>query len=238
MGEPTVVLVHGAGGGAWAWELLARELDELGVAHVEIDLPSSESEPAPDAGVVGDAAAVRELLDSATGPLVLVGNSYGGVVISAAAVDHPAVARLVYVAAFMPEAGIPIMNQLAGTDEFMAALTFTEDGRGGLDPEAAAAIVCHQADAETAKATVGRLRPARLSDMDIALPAVAWTAIPSTYVVCTEDRSIPPAYQRQCATERATVKIEVPFDHSPGASHPSELAAILAAITAEVTLAP
>ena len=68
MGGPTVVLVHGAGGGAWVWESLARELDGLGVAHVEIDLPSSESEPAPDAGVVGDAAAVRELLDSRNWP--------------------------------------------------------------------------------------------------------------------------------------------------------------------------
>jgi len=238
MSGPTVVLVHGAGAGAWAWELLGPELDELGVAHVEIDLPSSGSEPAADAGVVGDAAAVRDLLDSVTGPVVLVGNSYGGVVISAAAVDHPAVARLVYVAAFMPEAGIPIMNQLAATDEFMAALTFTEDGRGGLDADAVAGIVFQQADAETARAAIARLRPARLSDMDIALPAVAWTAIPSTYVVCTEDRSIPPSYQRQCATERATVKIEAPFDHSPGGSHPSELAAILAAITAEVTVAP
>jgi pimeloyl-ACP methyl ester carboxylesterase len=230
----TVVLVHGAGAGAWAWELVVRELDALGIAHREVDLPSCESVSKPDAGVQGDAAVVRALLDTLDGPVVLVGNSYGGVVISAAAVDHPAVARLVFVAAFMPEPGVPVMNQLATTEEFTAALRFTRDGLGGLDPERAAAIVFQQAAPEAAQRAAARLRPARLSDIANALPAVAWETIPSTYVVCTEDHAIPPDYQQQCATERATEKIEVPFDHAPALSHPIELANILAVIAADV----
>ena|SRR5829696_3312775 len=107
MKTPTLVLVHGAGGGAWTWELVIVALDELGCAHRELDLPSSSASPPPDAGVASDVAAVRAVLDELAGPVVLVGVSYGGVVISAAAVDRPAVARLVYVAAYMPEARVP-----------------------------------------------------------------------------------------------------------------------------------
>jgi pimeloyl-ACP methyl ester carboxylesterase len=80
---------------------------------------------------------------------------------------------------------------------------------------------------------VTRMQPTRLSDIDVALQSVAWGTIPSTYVVCTEDRAIPPEYEEQWATERATAKIEVPFDHAPGLSHPTELANILADIIAE-----
>ena len=119
--------MHGAGGGGWAWDLVTAELDKLGIAHRAVDLPSCGSAPPPDAGVAGDTAMVRELLDTFAGPVVLVGNSYGGVIISAAAVDHPAVARLVYIAADMPEAGIPLVNQLSGNEESRAAAD--PDGR-------------------------------------------------------------------------------------------------------------
>src|SRR5215213_2336193 len=123
MKTPTLVLVHGAGGGAWTWELVIVALDELGCAHRELDLPSSSASPPPDAGVASDVAAVRAVLDELAGPVVLVGVSYGGVVISAAAVDHPAVAQLVYVAAFMPEAGVPIRDQLIPSRDFIAAVS-------------------------------------------------------------------------------------------------------------------
>ena len=235
MSGATVVLVHGAGAGAWAWDLVTAELDELGIAHREVDLPSCGSKPPPDAGVAGDTAVVRDLLDALTGPVVLVGNSYGGVIISAAAVDHPAVARLVYIAAHMPKAGIPLVNQLEGTEESSAALVLTEDGRAGFDPDQVATLAFQQADPETAKRVIARLQPVLMSDMmDMVLPAVAWEGIPSTYIVCTEDHLIPPAYQQRCATEQATEKIEVPYDHAPGFSHPAEVAQMLAAITAEV----
>ena len=84
---------------AWVWELVRDEFDGLGIAHRAIDPPSLGSSPPRDAGGGEDAAVVRSVLDTLARPVVLVGNSYGGFVISAAAVDHPAVARLVYVAA-------------------------------------------------------------------------------------------------------------------------------------------
>ena len=237
---PTLVLVHGAGGGAWTWELVVLALDELGCADRELDLPSSSASPPPDAGVACDVATVRAVLDDLVGPVVLVGVSYGGVVISAAAVDHPAVARLVYVAAFMPEPGVPIRDQLVPSQDFVAAASAAAarnpTEHGGLDPAIAAEFVFPQADAEIARQAIARMRPMVLSDADVALPSVAWQTIPSTYIVCTEDRMIPPDYQRRCATERATARIDVPYDHAPTRSHPNELAELLAEIVGQVAV--
>ena len=78
------------------------------------------------------------------------------------------------------------------------------------------------------------MQPQRISDIGLALPAVAWEKDSFDLLECTEDRSIPPDYQQLCATQRATAKIEMPWDHVPALSHPGELAQILAGISAEV----
>src|SRR4051794_41096393 len=99
----TVVLVHGAGGGAWMWEPLVKELDARDIEHVEVDLPTSDQSREPTMNFHDDADHVRSVLDEVDGPIVLVGNSYGGVVITEASAEHPNVVRLVYLAAFMPD---------------------------------------------------------------------------------------------------------------------------------------
>src|SRR5579871_5973595 len=81
-GKPTVVLVHGALGGAWIWELVGKELDARGIAHVQVDLPSVGVDVDPTSDMHGDAAHVRAVIDGLSGPVVLCGNSYGGVVIT------------------------------------------------------------------------------------------------------------------------------------------------------------
>jgi pimeloyl-ACP methyl ester carboxylesterase len=237
MKTPTLVLVHGAGGGAWTWDLVVLALDELGCAHRELDLPSSSASPPPDAGVANDVAVVRAVLDELAGPVILVGASYGGVVISAAAVDRPLVTRLVYVAAFMPEARVPIREQFVASEDFIASVSAAArqpTERDGLAPDIAATFIFPQAHPEIAGQTIARMRPTVLSDADMVLPSVAWETIPSTYIVCAEDRVIPPDYQRRCAVERATAKIEVPYDHAPTRSHPNELAKLLADIAVQV----
>jgi len=227
----TVVLVHGAGGGPWIWEAVGKELDALGVEHLEVDLPTMDENRDPSANFHTDAAHVRAVIDGVEGPVVLCGNSYGGVVITEASAGHPRVKRLVYLAAAMPDAGEEVMADLVSscTPEFIAGLVFGADGRGGIDAEVVKKVAFQQALPEVADWAGAHLRPMAMgSGGSPTLEGVGWHSIQSTYVVCSEDRSIRPEVQRRWAGSRASETIEVPFDHCPPLSHPKEVAEILA----------
>lgn len=99
MTAASVVLVHGAWHGAWCWDAVIPLLRDAGVAVVAVDLPGHGDDRQPLADLHGDAGKVRSVLDEVEGPVVLVGHSYGGAVITEAGL-HPAVERLVYIAAF------------------------------------------------------------------------------------------------------------------------------------------
>src|SRR5687768_1065864 len=103
----TIVLVPGAWSGAWIWEWLGRELDDRGLSHRAVDLVSVGEEGA-GRDVRDDAKHVRAIVDETGTDVVLVGNSYGGAVISGASAGHSSVRRLVYLAAMMPKAGEPL----------------------------------------------------------------------------------------------------------------------------------
>ncbi len=229
----TVVLVHGASAGAWVWEPLTKELDARGIKHVEVDLPTMELNGDPGLSFHDDADHVRAVLDDINGPVVLVGNSYGGVVITEASAGHHDVVRLVYLAAFMPDADEEFMSLVAAscTPETMSGASATADGRADVDGEVLKKIALQQSPREVAEWAVSNKRPMSMGQAGSpSVAGVGWRSIPSTYIVCSEDRCIRPVAQRQWATERATNHIEVPFDHSPQLSHPAEVADILAGI--------
>src|SRR3954468_22770120 len=114
----TLVLVHGAWHGAWCWERLTPLLDDAGVPWIAVDLPGHGEDPGPMTDMYGDADHVRRVLDSVDGEVVLVGHSYGGIVITDVGV-HPAVRHLVYIAAFAVDADESAMSAVA--DEALAA---------------------------------------------------------------------------------------------------------------------
>src|SRR5579871_5796384 len=101
MSESTavVVLVHGAWHGAWCWDPIVDRLAASRVRAVAVELPGHGDDPAPLADLHGDAARVGRVLDGIDAPVILLGHSYGGAVITHAG-DHPAVAHLVYLCAF------------------------------------------------------------------------------------------------------------------------------------------
>lgn len=228
---PTVLLVHGAWCGSWAYWKLAPCLDERGVKWVGADLPTCAASD-PSIGPADDAAYVAELIDRVDGPVVVVGKSYGGAVISGATAGRDDVAHLLYVAAFMPEAGEPFQKTTASArlPEFSAGARLLEDGLVEMDAEVGAS--CAFAQATEADRDVWRRerRPMSMGrDRSVAFARVGWESIPSTYVVCTEDRCIDPDAQRKWAAQATTV-IERPYDHSPGVSHPDEVADLIAEI--------
>jgi pimeloyl-ACP methyl ester carboxylesterase len=118
----TVVLVHGAGAGAWMWDPMIKELDTRGIKHTEVDLPTSDPNREPTLSFHDDADHLRSVLDQIEGPIVLVGNSYGGVIITEASANQANVVRLVYVAAMMPDGDEEVMNYMMTncTPEFTA----------------------------------------------------------------------------------------------------------------------
>jgi pimeloyl-ACP methyl ester carboxylesterase len=213
-------------------------LDERGIRWVGADLPScsaSDSSITPN----DDAAYVRELIDQVDGPVVVVGKSYGGIVISGATADHPNVAHLVYVAAMMPEANEEFQRTTAPArlPEFAQGIARLDDGRVALDPEVGARCAFSQATEEDHDVWRRERRPMSMGrDPSISFDRVGWERIPSTYIVCTEDKAIDPSAQRAWA-KRATNAIERPFDHSPSVSRPDAIADLLAQIARDPSVA-
>jgi pimeloyl-ACP methyl ester carboxylesterase len=227
----TIVLVHGAWGGAWMWDPLIRELDDRGLAHRAMDLPSVGTGSAGK-DVNDDARCVRDVIDEVGGPVVLVDNSYGGAVISGASAGHPSVKRLVYLAAMMPNAGEPILEHIAGATapDFDAGISANEDGLLLMDGEVELRVAFQQASQDVhdmVRAHLGQPMSFGSDPNAVKLDEVGWTTIPSTYVVCTEDHSILPEAQRRWAEERATETVEWPSDHCPQLSHPDLVADLL-----------
>jgi pimeloyl-ACP methyl ester carboxylesterase len=229
----TAVLVHGGWAGPWIWRDVISLLDERGVPNVAVHLPSVTS-PGPGVGFDTDAAHVREAVD---GPVVLVGNSYGGLVITEAAVDNPQVKRLVYLAAFMPgvEDKIPDFLIEASDPEFASLIKFRDDGLTEIDVDGCVARAFTQAPPHMVEAAGSELGvPMSLTGGNAtAVSGSSWATTPSTYVVCTEDLAIKPDVQREWAKTRATDYVEWASDHCPQCSHPDLVADLVERIVAD-----
>src|SRR5437588_12900158 len=117
--SPTIVLVHGAWHGAWCWDRVVERLEARGREVVAIDLPGHGDDPGPLTDLHGDADRVRSVLDRLDGDVLLVGHSYGGAVVTEAG-THPAVRRLVYVAAFCLDDGESCAHALADDPDAQA----------------------------------------------------------------------------------------------------------------------
>ena len=222
----TVVLVHGAFHGAWCWEPVRSELDARGVANLAPDLPLT--------GFEDDAATVAAALEAVDGPVVLVGHSYGGMVISRAAGARDDVDRLVYLCAVQVADGEEMTLR---PTLLMEHLVHGDDGALSVDLEFAAECFYHDCDPAAAAAAVAQLRPMPVGVGEIGgtaaeVPPPAWTTIPSTYVVCTLDRTIDPETQREMA-RHATDVVTWDTSHSPMMSRPELVADLLAELAAQ-----
>jgi len=216
-----LVLVHGLWHGAWSWDLVRTRL--AGAECIAVDLPMTALED--------DVAAVRQVLDTLPGPVVLAAHSYGGAVITAAG-EHPAVRALVYLAAFQLAPGESISRavpeaELAPT-ALAEALRFSPDrSEVSIDPELGRTLLYGKADPATADAQLARTRPVARSLFSATVTTSAWQHRASTYVVCSEDRCVSPDLQRAMAA-RATRSLEWACDHTPLISAADRVARLLA----------
>jgi pimeloyl-ACP methyl ester carboxylesterase len=228
-----VVFVHGAlvFDGAWWWHRMVGPLATLGLGSRAVELPSCVASPGNSGEAPGDmhddADAVRAALEEEDEPLVLVGHSYGGMVITDAAAGRGNVRHLVYVTSVMPELGETLAGLGKGREPGPWMDPRPEDGtmgiRAGLLPEA----FMQDCDGAAVAGALERLTRQPLAAFGQAPRAVAWREKPSTYVVCAEDRATPPEAQRRFA-RKADRAVELPTGHHPMLSHPELLARVLA----------
>ena len=216
---PEFLLVHGAWHGAWAFDALGTRLDGAGLRWRAVELPSAGS----TADLAADAAAVRRALAERLVPTVVVGHSYGGVVISeaAAGVDH--VRGLVYLSAFMLDVG----ESLASAQDHQLPDWIVVDEQAGTSTvRTPVEVFYNDCPRELADAAAARLVPQSLAAFAAPQIAAAWSEHPSTYVVCEQDHAIPPAAQEAMAA-RADVVERLNRSHSPFLSAPEELVGVM-----------
>jgi pimeloyl-ACP methyl ester carboxylesterase len=214
----TVVLVHGAWHGAWCWEQVVARLDAAGRRSVAVDLPSVSS---ARASLADDVACVRATLDAIEGDALLVGHSYGGVVVTDAG-SHPAVAHIAYLTAFALEPGESANENTLTGGEGVSALTeaiVVRDGVLTIGADLAVHAFLHDCTPDVARDAARRLRPMSLTALRGKVEGAAWREKPATYALCTDDRALPVALQASNAA-RIGNSVEWPTSHSPFLSRP------------------
>ncbi len=222
---PTVVLVHGAWHGGWCWQRLTSHVMRHGLECRTVDLPSVGAKPGQRVDLSADAAAVKAVLDDVPGPVLLCGHSYGGMVISLAAVGQANVTRLFYLCAFMPDSGESLLS--IGGGKNAPWIDVLDGGLTLPDPKQSAELFYGDCDAATRDWATRQLRPQSDAAFGERVPRPAWKDIPSTYIVCTKDSALPPKMQRDLFAPRATNVVEIEASHSPFVSKPAELAALV-----------
>jgi pimeloyl-ACP methyl ester carboxylesterase len=231
-----IVLVHGAAHGAWCWARLMPILEARGYQVQAPDLPGLGDDRTPSAAVTFDDYVTRivEVLGSSPEPALLLGHSLGGSSISQAAEQVPErVAKLVYLAAFLPEdgesaggTGFKDMPQSAAR----AVRVGTVEGAHEFDPALAAEVFYHRCHPEVARWAVERLQPQANAPVSatVRLSAQRWGTIAKVYVLCAQDRALPPQFQQWLCDRAPGVRQRImDSDHSPFLSDPQGLAALL-----------
>lgn len=231
----TVVLVHGSWHGPWAWEKVVPLLEAEGIRTVTPRLPSMGATRAERGDLHDDAAVVRAAIEAAGGPVVLAGHSYGGAVVTEASAGNPAVQRLVYVCALVPEEEETVFDVLTLVDEILLGpgnglAVNDDDFSHGPEPGTEVAYVYHDCAPEDAAAAIARLLPQNAVTGTQELRGIGWREHPSTYVVCTDDRTISPALQQVLAERMGSDVVEWHTSHSPMISRPDLVAGLLAGL--------
>ena len=215
-----VVLVHGGfvDGSGWRGVYDSLSRDGFRVSVVQN----------PTLSLDGDAEATRRIIDAQDGPVVLVGHSYGGAVITEAG-THPDVAALVYIAAFAPDKDESVNTLIGGfpADGPQPPILPPRDGFLFLDRDKFHASFAADLPADLAAFMADSQVPWGLDAPAGAITDPAWRTKPSWYMVTTEDRMIPPAAQRTMSQRAGSTVVEVAGSHSIYVSQPAAVAALI-----------
>ncbi len=220
-----VVFVHGAcvKDGAWWWHPTAESLAEKGISSQAPALPScGETGEAPDAqgpGLADDVSAVRQALEGVDEPTVVVAHSYGGIVAAEAAAGVATVRHLLLVSSYLPEVG-QSLSSFGGEEPAPFLDIDPEGGTFTVRPDALIETFLQDCAPEIQEEAEGKTARQSLAVLEQPVSAAAWRHLPSTYLVCAEDRGTPVDAQREFAA-RADDVVELAAGHHPFLSQPA-----------------
>lgn len=217
MRKPDFLLIPGGWHGSWAYDLVVPLLAERGLTARAIDLPSAGSTASREA----DLRAVRDALAAHPVPTIVVGHSYGGVVVSEACAGVGNVVGLVYLCAFVTDVGEPMLA------DGLPPWIDVDPAAGVCRPRTPERVFYADVEPALAARAIARLIPHSLAAVMPPLSAAAWRAVPSSYLVCENDQALPVAAQEAMSARTGTVE-RIAAGHSPFFSHPAEVAAFLA----------
>jgi pimeloyl-ACP methyl ester carboxylesterase len=226
--SPTVVLVHGGFVDGAGWEGVYNVLKKDGFNVSIVQNPTTT--------LADDVAATKLMIAQAQGPVVLVGHSYGGVVVTEAGTD-PKVKGLVYITAFAPDKGESVQSLIANPPPGAPVPPILPPVDGYLFLDRAKFRASFAAD-------VGEEKAAFMADSQVpwgvaalagAVTEPAWKSKPSWYLVATEDKMIPPPAQRQMAARAGATVAEAAGSHAIYVSKPEAVAALIAKAAARVS---
>jgi pimeloyl-ACP methyl ester carboxylesterase len=214
--QTTIVLVHGAWADGTGWQEIIPLLEKAGYYVIAVQNPLT--------GLAEDVANTKRVIDNQTGPIVVVGHSYGGAAITGAAVGNPNVKALVYIAAFAPAVGEPLGLLLQQyPTELGHALAFDNGGYGYIDRAQFHDIFCADVSKKTAQLMAVAQKPAFGGIFEQSLTAAAWEDIPTWYMVAANDKALSPDMERFLANRMGATTVEINSSHVPYISQPNEV---------------
>jgi pimeloyl-ACP methyl ester carboxylesterase len=216
----TIVLVHGGFVDGAGWEGVYKNLQKDGYNVTIVQNPTTS--------LADDVAATKRVIAAQPGPVILVGHSYGGVVITEAGND-PKVKGLVYVAAFAPDKGESvdtlIKNPAPGAP--VPPILPSQDGFLLLDQKKFAASFAADVPKDKANFMAASQVPWGVNALAGAVTTPAWKNKPSWYLVATDDKMIPPPAQRNMSKRAGSKVVEVAGSHAVYVSRPDAVAALI-----------
>jgi pimeloyl-ACP methyl ester carboxylesterase len=221
-----VVLVHGGFVDGSGWEGVYKILTKGGYTVSIVQNPTIS--------LAGDVAATKRIVAVQNGPVVLVGHSYGGVVITEAGND-PKVVGLVYITAFAPDKGESVSSLIKDPPPGapVPPILPPQDGYLLLDKAEFPASFAGDLDNERAAFMADSQVPWSVDALSGTISEPAWKTKPSWYLVATDDRMIPPAAQRFMAKRAGSTVVEVAGSHAIYVSQPTAVAALIEKATRE-----
>jgi pimeloyl-ACP methyl ester carboxylesterase len=216
-----VVLVHGGFVDGSGWQGVHDILRNNGFNVSVVQNPTLTLD--------GDVTATRQILDAQEGPVILVGHSYGGAVISEAG-NHEKVAGLVYITAFAPDKGESVNTLIADAPPGapVPPILPPQDGFLFLDRDRFAASFAADVPEKLAAFMADSQVPWGVEALEGAVSEPAWQTKPSWYLVATDDRMIPPPAQRAMSERTGATVSETPGSHAVYVSRPAVVAAVIA----------